>query len=103
MSFSLPLSQTLLGLSIDESNGVPVCNARNHEAVTTGNLDIMLLFNIDHVVLFINTYVTMKTMNILENFCMHNKLSIHSSKLKVMLMKTYKRISYIVCPIISPT
>ena len=32
----------------------------------------------------------MKCMNILENFCMHNKLSVHSSKLKVKLLKTHK-------------
>ena len=52
----------------------------------------MFLLYADNVVLFANTLGdAQKLMKALEKFCMHTKLSVNSSKTKIMLVKSQKR------------
>ena len=58
------------------------------EEVSIGNIVIMLLLYVDDVVFFANTLEdSQKLMTELENVCMHTKLSVNSSKTKIMLVK----------------
>ena len=53
---------------------------------------IMLLLYVDDVVLFANTLGdTQKLMRALEEFCMHSKLSVNSSKTRSMLVKSQNK------------
>ena len=88
-----PLSSTLFGLCIDELEEMATKFVKEEcvEEVGFGNAMIMHLLYADDVVLFANTLGdAQKLMKALEIFCMHTKLSVNSSKTKIMLVKCYR-------------
>ena len=59
------------------------------EEVTIGYVVIMHLLYVDDIVLFANTLGDAQNlMKALENFCMHGKVNVNSSKTKIMLVKS---------------
>ena len=88
------LSLTLFGLYIDELEDMVAEFVKEEcvEEVAIGNVVIMLLLYENNVVLFANILGdAQKLMKALEKICMHTKLSVHSSKTKIMLVKSQKR------------
>ena len=89
-----PLSPILFGLCIDELEEMVTKFAKEEcvQEVVIGNVVTMLLLYADDVVFFANTLGdAQKLMKALENFCVHTKLSVNSSKTKIMLVKSQKR------------
>ena len=99
-----PLSPTPFNLCIDELDKMIAKFVKEEgvEEVAIGNVAIMLLLYVDDAVFSANTLGdAQKLTKALENFCIHTKLSVNSSKTNIMFLKSQKKISHALCTIMS--
>jgi hypothetical protein len=83
-----PLSPTLFGLCINELEQM-ITKFVKDEGI---EYKIKLLFYANDIVLFANNLEdAQKLMKILKRFCIHNKVSVNSSKTKIMLVKSQNK------------